>query len=167
MEQAKKKGLPTWAVVLIVLGVGAVVGLPVLSALAIYGVRKYMRTAKVAEATASLQAWGTGMVGCGEKEGSLPPSSAAVPAALASVGAMKYQSAANDWADTGFSCAGFAMSGPQYFQYQWVQESASKGALRALGDLDGDGAPEEAYEVTVSCVGGRCSASAPTNVTTP
>lgn len=167
MEQAKKKGLPTWAVVLIVLGAFAVVGLPILSALAIYGVRKYMRAAKSAEATAALGSFSSGMVGCGEKQGALPPSTAAVPASLAAVSGMKYQSAPNDWADVGFTCAGFSLATPQYFQYQWVQESESKGALRAQADLDGDGAPEESFEATVTCAGGRCTTTAPTNTGSP
>lgn len=159
MEQPKKKGLPTWAVVLIVLAVAGPVVLGILSALAIYGVRKYIQTAKVAEASAALQAFGTGMVACGEKQGTLPPTTAKVPAAVPA--AAKYQSAPGDWADEGFTCASFALGTPQYFQYQWVQASSSQGVLRALADLNGDGTVEEAYEVAVTCNGGRCTASAP------
>jgi hypothetical protein len=161
MDQGKKKGLPTWAVVLIVLAGCVVIGVPVLSAFAIYGVRKYIRTAKTAEATHVLQTWSKGMVACGEKQGGLPPSSAAVPASLGSLAAMKYQSVAGEWAEPAFACAGFTMTQPQYFQYQWLQESASQGVMHALADLDGDGRPEESFEARVSCTAGHCTASGP------
>jgi type IV pilus assembly protein PilA len=161
MAEGKKKGMPTWAVVLIVVVVGGPFVLGIVSALAIYGLRKYMQNAKGAEATAALQAWSKGMVACGEREGHLPPSSAAVPASLASIAAMKYQSAPTEWTDAAFACTGFSMSGPQYFQYQWLQESDSRGVLHALADLDGDGRAEESFAVSVSCTGGHCTASGP------
>ncbi len=159
MSQATvKKGLPTWAIVLIVLAVAAPVVIGIFSALAIYGVRKYMLSAKRAEATHMLGAWSRGMLACGEKEG-LPPSSPAVPPALSSISGSKYQSVAAEWSAPAFACAGFAMTGPQYFQYQWLQHSPAEGAMIALADLDADGIDEERLEVRVSCTDGRCAAS--------
>ena len=77
-EPNKKKGLPTWVIVLIVVVVAGPIVLGIFSALAIYGVRKDMMNAKRAEATAVLTSWSKGMVACGEKDG-LPPTSTQVP----------------------------------------------------------------------------------------
>jgi len=157
-EPTKRKGLPTWVIVLIVLVVAAPVLLGIFSAVAIFGLRKYMQSAKRAEATHVLGAWSKGMVTCAEKDG-LPLTSPAVPATLSSVSGMKYQSAASDWSDPAFVCAGFAMSEPQYFQYQWLQRSPSEGDMVALADLDADGNPEERFEVHIACTAGHCAAS--------
>lgn len=155
---AKKKGLPTWVIVLIVIAVAAPFAIGIFSALAIYGVRKYMVEAKRKEATHVLTTWSEGMVRCGEKDG-LPPSSPAVPATLASVAAMKYQSSPAEWSDAAFACAGLSLADPQYFQYQWSQQSPAAGTLVALGDFDGDGSPDQRLEVSITCSAGRCAAS--------
>jgi type IV pilus assembly protein PilA len=157
-ETTKKKGLPTWAIVLIVVAVGAPIALGIFSALAIYGVRKYIMNAKRAEAAHVLASWSKGMVTCGEKDG-LPLTSAPVPASLAAVSGKKYQSASSEWSDPAFVCAGFSVSDPQYFQYQWVQVSPAEGSMLAQADLDGDGNVDERVEVRVSCNAGRCTAS--------
>jgi hypothetical protein len=157
-QPTQKKGLPTWVIVLIVLAVAAPFAIGIFSALAIYGVRKYMVEAKRAEATHVLSNWSKGMVACGEKDG-LPPSSPAVPASLASVAGMKYQSAPAEWSDAAFACAGITLVEPQYFQYQWVRQSPTAGALVALADFDGDGSPEQRLESSITCDAGRCSAS--------
>ena len=160
-EQVKKKGLPTWAIVLIVLAIALPVGLGIFSALAIYGVRKYIVNAKRAEATNALTNWSRGLVGCAEKDG-LPLTSPAVPASLASVSGMKYQSVASEWSDPAFVCAGFSVSEPQYFQYQWLQASPAEGKLVALADFDGDGSAEQRVEVSITCANSHCTASFPT-----
>jgi hypothetical protein len=158
----KKKGLPTWAIVLIALAVGAPFIIGILAAFAIYGVRKYMVQAKRHEAVAMIEQWSKGMVACAQKDGVLPPTSSPVPSTLAAVSGCKYQSASSDWLEPAFSCSAFSMSGPQYFQYQWERTSESQGVLRALSDLNGDGRAEEAVEAQVSCSGGRCLATTAT-----
>lgn len=157
-EPTKKKGLPTWVIVLIVVAAAAPVVLGIFSAVAIFGVRKYMQSAKRAEATHVLGTWSKGMIACAEKDG-LPLSSPAVPAALSAVAGVKYQSAVSDWSDPAFVCAGFAMADPQYFQYQWLQRSPTEGDMVALADLDADGSPEERVEVHIACAAGHCAAS--------
>jgi hypothetical protein len=156
-EPKKKKGIPTWVIVLIVVVVAGPFVIGVFSAVAIFGLRKYMVNAKQAEAKAALVTWSKGLAACGEKDGALPPSTRAVPAELSSVQAKKYQSAADEWAEPGFACAGFSMPGPQYFQYQWQQTSANEGVANALADLDGDGTPEQSLQARVSCAAGRCT----------
>src|SRR3954463_9422986 len=101
MNEPKKKGLPTWAIVLIVLAVGVPFVIAIFSAVAIYGVRKYIMNAKRAEATNVLGVWSKGMLACAEKDG-LPLTSPAVPASLTSVAAKKYQSEASEWSDPAF-----------------------------------------------------------------
>ena len=160
---AKKKGLPTWVIVLIVLAVGAPFIIGILAAFAIYGVRKYMVEAKSGEAIHMLTTWGQGMAGCGEKEG-LPPTSAPVPATLDRVSGRKYQSAASDWLDAAHTCASFSIADPQYFQYRWERTGEAEGVLRAVGDLNADGQPDPIFEARVSCSAGRCSATAPTKL---
>lgn len=161
---AKKKGLPTWVIVLIVLAVAAPVIIGILAAFAIYGVRKYMVEAKSQEAAQVLTTWSQGMVGCGEREGRLPPSSRPVPATLGQVSGLKYQSGTLDWAEAAYTCASFNLSDPQYFQYQWELKSDTEGVMRAVADLDADGEPDEAFEARVTCSGGRCTATAATKL---
>lgn len=161
---AKKKGLPTWVILLIVLATAGPVIIGILAAFAIFGVRKYVAEAKRQEAVQMLATWGQGLVGCGEKAGSLPPSSAPVPATLDMVSGRKYQSVANDWADAAYACAGFSLRDPQYFQYQWQRTSDAEGVMRAVADLDADGQPDQAFETRVSCSGGRCTATPATKL---
>ena len=163
-EPNKKKGLPTWVIVLIVVVVAGPIVLGIFSALAIYGVRKYMANAKRAEATSVLTHWSKGLVACGEKDG-LPPTSAQVPASLAAISGKKYHSTAAEWSDAAFVCGGLSMSDPQYFQYQWLRASATSGSVRALADLDGDGAAEITIESRVDCdPSGRCTAMPPSRL---
>jgi hypothetical protein len=157
-EPVKKKALPAWAVVLIVLAAGTPVAIGIFSAVAIFGLRKYMLHAKRAEATSALTTWGGGLIACAMRDG-LPLTSPAVPASLTQVSGKKYQSAASEWSDPAFSCAGFSLSTPQYFQYQWVQLSPAEGDLIALGDLDGDGSAEERLSVHIACSSKHCTAS--------
>jgi len=157
-EPKKKTGLPTWLIVLIVVLAGAPFVIGIFSAIAIFGVRKYILNAKRAEAAQVLDRWSKGMIACGEKDG-LPLSSPAVPGSLASVAGKKYQSAASEWSDPAFVCAGFSLTEPQYFQYQWQQVSPAEGNLVGLADFDGDGTAEQRMEVRVTCAAGRCTAA--------
>lgn len=75
--------------------------------------------------------------------------------------AQKYQSAAGDWSDQAFVCAGFSLSEPQYFAYQWQATSPSEGVAIAVADLDGNGAPDFHFEQPVSCTPpGSCTPGA-------
>jgi hypothetical protein len=163
VEMEQKKGTPVWVWLLALIPV-ALVFLGVLSALAIYGVSKYMMNAKQAEAQAALIAWGDGLAKCGEKEGGLPPSTLAVPASISAVSARKYQSSPTDWAEQAHTCAGFSMPGPQYFQYRWERRSQSTGVLHAGADLNGDGVLESQHELDVTCGAGKCERGVPTKL---
>ena len=70
---------------------------------------------------------------------------------LTAISGKKYQSPPGEWAADAFTCAGFRMSTPQYFQYQWVRMADDHGEAIALADLDGDGAAEQRFTIAVHC----------------
>jgi type IV pilus assembly protein PilA len=177
---APKKGMPTWLLVLIILGGLFVVGGGVMASLAIYGVRKYIAASKTVEGLGSLRQINLNAIAAFE-EGSTnsrgelvhrmcPSASATVPASIASVKAAKYQSTPADWnvdeaRHAGFSCLKFSMSTPQYFLYRYTAHGSSKPndtfEAEADGDLAGDGnlttfrttgkvTPEHTLEVTAA-----------------
>jgi hypothetical protein len=160
-QPAPKKGV-TWIIILAVAVPVLLAVCGVVSALAIYGVRRYVQQAKNAEAGASLPHLGQAIATCANAEDAsgqragLPESSPAVPATLADVGGRKYQSSPAEWGGPDFTCPAFNVAGPQYFQYQWVKTDQEHGVVRALGDLDGDGAPEAHFEVQLLCSAGGC-----------
>lgn len=152
-----RKGLPTWIIVLIVLGVLWFFG-SILSVLAIYGVRKYIAAAKTAEARNAVTQLSRDAAAAYEldtprahgKAGRrlCPSASRSVPASLASIKATKYQSAPEEWQvdaarSAGFACLRFSMTMPQYYRYTYgaVGASAPGDTFESLaeGDLNGDG----------------------------
>ncbi len=73
-------------------------------------------------------------------------SSTAVPAGMAQVQGMKYQSSTVANADyntgsssVGWTCLHFTMEGPQYYQYQYTAVANASFSAVAQGDLNGDG----------------------------
>ena len=140
----------------------AIVG--VLSALAIYGVRKYLLNAKTAEVRNAVGQMAKDAKASYERDSTSPlilapgtsaglannlcsSASVSVPAGKASIAGQKYQSAPSEWnADVaspgkGFSCLRFAMSDPQYFMYNYAGTIGTAGTFAAIGmgDLNGDG----------------------------
>jgi type IV pilus assembly protein PilA len=136
----------------------AIIG--VLSALAIYGVRKYLTNAKTAEGRMSLGRISKDAEVAYERETmpngvvtltnsvaiahALCPTSTQVPDAIAKVSNQKYQSSPTDWSGPGWSCLKFTMTDPQYFQYQYegvvVNTPAKNGdnfIAHAFSDLNG------------------------------
>jgi type IV pilus assembly protein PilA len=143
----------------------AIVG--ILAALAIYGVSKYMKSAKTAEARNSLgqltkdasaafnrekmaSAVLAGGAATAVSNTLCGTAAAKVPALAAKIKGSKYQSLATEWeagdASTGWQCLKFSMSEPQYFQYGYTATpspstgaTGNKFAATAEGDLDADG----------------------------
>ena len=155
--------MSTVAIVLLVvgvLGVVAVIGIGIMSVLAIYGTRKYLAEAKRAEGKNGAMMLARGIAQCSEESGVLPASSHKVPASMSAVQGKKYMSTPSDWSgDKAFACAHFSMSMPQYFQYEWQLLGPGKGVARATADLDGDGVADPAIEIEVTCAGpGACKA---------
>lgn len=156
-DSGKKKGLPWWAWVLIVLAASVPV-MGVLSAMAIYGVRKYLVNTKMSEAQRVVPTLASAIARC--SSAGLPPSSQAVPSVVPA--AMKYMSAPTDWSSQeAFRCADFSLREPQYFSYRWVAESPSRGFVLALADLDGDGNAEIRFEQAVECASPTSCAPGP------
>jgi type IV pilus assembly protein PilA len=140
----------------------AIVG--VLSALAIYGVRKYMLNSKTTEARNAIGQMAKDAKAAYERESMdsviLPPGGSAnvsnnlctsasnpIPATADAVKGKKYQSNASEWSvdlttpGKGFGCLRFSMSDPQYYMYSYTGVAGSAGTFQALaqGDLNGDG----------------------------
>jgi type IV pilus assembly protein PilA len=140
----------------------AIIG--VLSALAVYGVRKYIFNAKTAEARNAVGQMAKDAKASYERDstpGAILPlgttaglannlctsASVSVPKDKTSIAGQKYQSAPSEWnADIdqfnmGFSCLHFAMSDPQYFMYDYAGTAGTTGTFAAIGmgDLDGNG----------------------------
>ena len=142
----------------------AIVG--ILAVLAVIGVRKYLASAKTAEARNSLGQIGkdaaTQFEGEGMKGDVLTPGSSAaisrqlcqsasktVPADKSKIKGQKYQAAQSEWntdiatAHKGFSCLKFQIDQPQYYMYNYTSDETGDGKgtkfdATAEGDLNGD-----------------------------
>jgi type IV pilus assembly protein PilA len=153
------KRWPTWVIVLLSIGGFFVVVMPIFAVLAVYGVRKYLANAKMAEARNALGQIAKDAAAAYEKNHALCPSaSSPVPRSLASIRGSKYQSAQADWEvdrsrNAGFACLQFSMDEPQYFQYSYVASPQGRFEATAHGDLNGDG------KVSTFIVRGEVSAS--------
>jgi hypothetical protein len=141
------------------------------SAMAIYGVRKYITNAKTAEGRQGVQRIAADVVAYtktakneqGAALSELPPTSVPVPETLASVSGKKYMSSPREWSQGTWSLIRYTMQDPQYFQYQWQRNSPTTGVARALADLNGDGEADVRVELAVECTllagGLDCSAA--------
>ena len=145
---------------------GIAAGIGTLSALAIYGTKRYLASTKTAEAKNGVFAIARGAQGAYEREQmgvgglaahKLCESAQAVPATVPK--GAKYQPSSEKGRDyetgsplAGWKCLKFSMPGSQYFQYDYRRGGGYKGPARggpnpgkdgfeisAEGDLDGDG----------------------------
>jgi Tfp pilus assembly protein PilE len=131
----------------------------ILGALAMYGVAKYLRHSKTAEAIASTAA--IAQAACvyynesdqnqpaGTKSDAakamrhFPPSTRApVPASMEDVRGKRFQSALGDWTVSPWHDMDFKISTPQFYAYSFESQGAGPNAVAtaiAHGDLDGNG----------------------------
>jgi len=127
----------------------AIIG--VLAALAIYGVSRYLKHSKTAEATRNLSAIETGSKQAFQTDtdingsGTGPfahqfctttgPTPATTPVAQKS-------STIGQWTSAGWTCLKFAVNEPQFYSYQYAASGTGTSAVYtadANGDLDGNG----------------------------
>jgi type IV pilus assembly protein PilA len=163
-----KKGMSTCLIVGIVLAVIGVPILGVMASLAIYGVRRYIATAKTAEAKNTIGAITRAAVAAYEREkydGMMPDGAkhvlemhhlcaSATPVPAKVPAGMKYMPSSAPGTDfntgsdeAGWKCLKFALANPTYYQYSYVTGTGSgkTGATAngfeasARGDLNGDG----------------------------
>jgi hypothetical protein len=118
------------------------------SALAIFGVRKYLAKAKAAEARIAVAqiAKDYAVYFAGSEAAPKVPqkkqlfSLPAVPPTIPR--GTKYQSSPDDW--KAWQPLGFSFTDPQYYQYEIIAAKDGKSAtIFARGDLNGDGKPSE------------------------
>ena len=136
----------------------AIIG--ILAALAIYGVNRYVKSSKSAEAKEMLGRLAKNAVTAYETENmagavlALGASASVnhrlcnsatvkVPTSAAKIKGAKYQSSDTDWDGSktvGWKCLNFSITGPQYFQYDYTA-TGPEGNFSAIarGDLDADG----------------------------
>ncbi len=134
----------------IALIVGAI-SIPVLgivSALAIFGVRRYLAASKVSEAKntvaaisrSATTAYELRLAMTADASQAMCGSADAVPDDVPS--GTKYQPSMSDWEqddnDNGWRCLKYSMTFPHYYQYEYQRKSDGFEAV-AKGDLDGDG----------------------------
>jgi type IV pilus assembly protein PilA len=129
----------------------AIIG--VLAALAIYGVSRYLKHSKTAEATRNLGSMETGSKNAFQQEFDTsgtgigpfthqfcPSATAKVPATVPL--ASKVKTTATDWTTTTWSCLKFSINEPQFYQYDYQAAGVAVAATytgSAYGDLDGNG----------------------------
>lgn len=112
-----------------------------------------------AEARNALTVWSEGLVRCGERDRELPPTSSPVPATLQPITGKKYQSGPGEWNEPAHTCASFAVSEPQGFQYSWLRQSPQAGVLSAVAATS-SGKAGSRLEVEITCEAGRCTSTA-------
>jgi type II secretory pathway pseudopilin PulG len=137
----------------------AVALVAILSAIAMYGLSKYVRHSKTLEAEGtveSLAAAAAAYYDASDAEQPAgttpdaakamrhfpPPSKASVPADVASVSGTKYQSALADWQGSPWRELRFTITQPQNYAYSFDSQGTGLNAfavVTARGDLDGDG----------------------------
>lgn len=134
----KKSSTKIVLIVVLVLALPGILG--IFAVLGIYGVRKYIASAKTAEARNGVAMIAKFTAERYEQTHRVCPSARnAVPPLASQISARKYMSTTSEWeSDAGWACVGFAMTMPQYFQYRY---EATETGFRAIarGDLDGDG----------------------------
>ncbi len=131
----------------------------ILSALGMYGLARYVRHAKTAEAMGSVtaiaeaaaayydtsdatQPAGTTPEASHAMRHFPPPSKASVPAALDAIKGKRYQSTLADWSGSPWAELRFSIPQPQYYAYAFEAQGSgvhSKAVAIASGDLDGNG----------------------------
>ncbi len=155
MQPQESKGFPVWAIILIAAGGGIVVIIGIVASLAIYSTRKYLASAKSAEAKNSVGAIARMAATTYERDRTLCGSALPVPATATAVRGIKYMPSSSSGRDydtgnatEGWKCLKFAMTMPHYYQYHYHQGSGylarpvapgPKGfEAAAKGDLNGD-----------------------------
>jgi type II secretory pathway pseudopilin PulG len=141
----------------------------ILAGLAMYGLGRYVRHAKTAEAVGSLAALSQAAAAyyngsdatqpAGTPEAAAramrhfpPPSRSSVPPALADVRGKRYQSTLADWTPSPWRELHFSIPQPQFYVYSFESSGSGQQAsatATARGDLNGDGVTST-YRLTVT-----------------
>jgi hypothetical protein len=153
----KRRGLPVWLWVIVALPLSCFT-LVVLVTLGAYVLFRQVDSTD-AEARRVLTTWSAGLLRCAQRDRELPPSSSPVPATLGRITGKTYQSAPGEWNEPAHTCAGFALSEPQEFQYSWLRRSPDDGVLEAVA-ADSSGRAGAKLEVEITCQAGQCTSTA-------
>jgi len=141
-------------VILLVIGLALIPVLGVMAALSIYGVRRYLQSAKTSEVKNNVGEIARAAVAAYERESTELPAqrgmaahklcdSASTPVPRVVPMGKKYQPSPADWeidkaTNAGFACLRFSSLSPQYYQYDY-KATPTGFVVTATGDLDGDG----------------------------
>lgn len=146
----QKSSVPTLAIVLGVLFFGGICVLGVGAAVAIPAFTRYQRRAKTTEATGNLAAIYQGVLSryeMGRSRGIpglarfpallLPPSAVRTPMRVPA--GVRVTDPPETWRGVGWESIGFSLTNPHYYSYEYINFGNGTFAVRAYGDLDGDG----------------------------
>jgi type IV pilus assembly protein PilA len=136
-----------------------------LAALAVYGVKRYITAAKIAEARETLVLISARLMAYAAKSPGkrFPRSAPRVPAKIPP--GIKYTTTPADWKHKSWASIEFGREAPQYYSYEYeTSKDRKRATVRARGDLDGDGV-ESLFELDVTVDGGEPSPLRETNPT--
>lgn len=148
--------------------IGFFVAVPVigiLAAFAIAGVRRYLTSAKSAEAKVTVAQIYQAASAAYDAQGKLCDSSTPVPREAPSGRKEMVQSSAFDQGDetTGWRCLKFSLAQTVYFSYRYEREGDDAFVVTAHGDLDADG-NVSTYRMRGRVVDGRVSSPPPIEI---
>ena len=124
-----------------------------ISALAIYGVRRYIGQAKMAEARSNVAviAKNLGAYVASKAAKRFPKTAPRTPATIPA--GTKVKPDAKTWSHASWKAIGFQLEEPHYYSYEYETSRDGKHVtVRAHGDLDGDGVTSR-FELTLEITG--------------
>jgi type IV pilus assembly protein PilA len=138
-----------------------------LSALAVYGVKRYLVAAKTAEARETIAEIAARLIAYSmeARDHRFPRSAPSVPKQIPA--GIKYTSTRADWQHKSWTAIEFSREGGQYYSYEYeTSKDGKRATVRARGDLDGDGV-QSLFELDLTADGGEARTTPTLRETNP